>query len=102
MIDATLQIMAADIALSEDSLQLVFVTAIGIPISPGTILPIQDGVYRIPMRKESAVDFANRILEEADSLPDTPQPKSSDILVANNMNDVANVAKQTQQFRDGN
>lgn len=95
--------MAADIALNEDSLQLVFVTAIGLPLGPGQILPVQDGVYRVPMRKESAVDFANRILEEAENLPDAPQPtqKTSDILVANNMNDVANVAKQTQQFRGG-
>ena len=104
MIDGKLQIIGADTALGEDHMELVFITGIAIPVGMGPsgpqFVPIQDGVYRVPMRKETAIDFANKILETADELPDTEQQKSSDILVASNMNDVQNVARQAQQFRD--
>lgn len=106
MLDSTLQIMSADVAVSEDHLQLVFTTAFAMPMgmTPNgpQYMPVSDGVYRVPMRKETAIEYANKILTEAGDLPDTPQPpaqKPADILVANNMNDVQNVAKQTQQFR---
>jgi hypothetical protein len=107
MHDSTLQIMGADVAVTnEGHLQLIFTTAVALPVgmtpTGPQFMPVQDGVYRIPMRKETAIEYAERILAEADTLPDTPTPmQKSDLVIANNMNDVNAVAKQTQQFRDG-
>lgn len=104
MQDTTLQIMAMDVSLGEDHMQLVFTTALALPVGMTPqgpqYMPIQDGVYRVPMRKQTAIDYANKILEEADKLPDDEEPRpQSDILVANSMSDVENVARQAEQFR---
>lgn len=95
--------MSADVATGEDHLQLVFATAMALPVGIGPqgpqYMPVQDGLYRVPMRKETAIEYAQKILDAAEELPDSEQPKSSDILVASNMNDVQNVARQAEQFR---
>lgn len=97
--------MSADVAEAEDHLQLVFTDAIGLPVGMGPqgpqILPVPAGVNRYPMRKETALDFAEKIKETAEKLPDTPIPgqQRSDLVIANDMQAIDNVAKQTQQFR---
>jgi hypothetical protein len=98
--DAQLQILDAEILDLQDHLELAFTLGILIPVSPGKAIPAPAGRIRIPLSKESAIDLAMNITTAAEGLPDTP--KKSDLLIANDLNQAENVAKQANAFRGTN
>ena len=74
--------MGAEVQATDEILQLVFTTAIAIPVAMTPqgpqFMPVQDGVYRVPMRKETAIEYAKRSWRRpSHSLMPSGLPRSS-------------------------
>lgn len=82
---------------NEDHIQLALVVGAVIPVSPQQGMPLPLGVLRVPLGKKAATEKGKEILEAAERLP--AEQKHSDILIASDMRQAENVARQAQQFK---
>jgi hypothetical protein len=82
-----------------DFLQLVVVKGIPLPFAdPNTGEPVMapTGQYRIPLDRDFAIQLANKLIEEAEKLP---EKHKTDLQVATNLNGVDKLAEFERRIR---
>lgn len=98
MFEAILQIIEARAeVVSDERVDLCFTLGLSIPVGPGQVMPLPGGRVRIPMGKEAALDFLQRVQTDVETMPD-PKPES-DLVVASNMAGVDQAMKAAAKFR---
>jgi hypothetical protein len=99
MFDTTIQVLRPDVVVAEDNshLQLVFITGIPLPVGPDQFMPIQTGVYRVPMTKKAAKEIYETLGEAIEQLED--EKPASPLVVANSLQGVEQAAGLDQKLR---
>jgi hypothetical protein len=101
--DSTIQTHQFDILPIPDEEQphllLQFILGLGVPGPNGQIGILPAGALKIPIGREMAIAKAKQLLEAAESLPE-PKPES-DLIVTDDMNQAAEMAKVQQAIHDG-
>jgi hypothetical protein len=99
MFDTTIQVLRPDVAVADDGshLQLVFVTGIPLPVGPDQYMPIQTGVYRVPMTKKAAKEIWETLGDAIEQLED--EKPESGIVVASSLQGVDQAASLDSKLR---
>lgn len=104
MEDISIQPMGMNIVAPDEPgegsyLQLVMVRGIPLPFAdPGTGEPIMvpTGQYRVPLDRDFAIQLGNKLIEEAEKLPET---KKSNIQVATSLAGIDKAADFDRKIR---
>lgn len=104
--DMTVQIADSEAALLEHDgvphgVQMSYMLAGALPVGQGQIMPFPAGWVRMGMTKKGAIEHAEAILAIANQIPDEEEKPKADILIANDMKAVEQVAKHTEGLKKG-
>jgi hypothetical protein len=104
MKDTTVNTINAQAHLLEDdgrpvAVQLMLVAGTALPLAPGPGQPpimMPTEVFRFPLSKQAAKEFAQQINEAAEQLPN-----ETDLAIATSLQGVDQLADATQRFTNG-
>jgi hypothetical protein len=96
MQDSTLKVAAMEVVPAEDHIQLVIMTGLDVPVGPGQAMRMIDGVIRVPMGREPAIEHGRALVAAGEAME---EKKETDLVVANSLAGVEEAAKTAQKFR---
>lgn len=98
MFDIGVQPLGANVAPTEDGVELTVVLGIPMPFqdpqNPGNPLMAPMGQVRIPLAREFGISLGKKIAEECEKLP-----KESNLTVASSLHGVEQIANLDKQFK---